>query len=213
MQIFFLCTILVAAFQPVTASATPPNAARAFERASEVSAPAGYTAYLVRLWGAETRGRFTDASVDESGRLRLRSEAGDDGHVGAVTVDREVLSVIFLPRTFTPTAELLALRVARPADFHLSNEGPAPFTLRLLGIDPTDPAYRLYETHFPGTVVSGTLNEFELNEATVARGYPYRGPIVYRGSTKRRPARYAGEKSVVRIPVSVEIPPILLYRP
>ena len=185
----------------------------AFVRENGIGAPAGYVAYAVQLWGATSGGRFTEASVDEYDRLRLRSEAGDDGYVGPVTVDRAVRSVIFLPQTFSPSSKLLALRVRRPADFHLSDEGPSPFTLRLLGADPADPAYRLYETYFPGTVVTGTMTGFELNEADVARGYPYRGPLTYRGSTTRRPSQYAGEKSVVRIPISVPIPPILLYRP
>lgn len=194
------------------ARVTSADEPAAFQRAG-VNAPAGYVAYAVRIWGARASGRFSAAGADEFGRLSLRSEAGDDGRVGPTTVDAAVESVIYLPQAFTPSAELLALRVRRPVDFGLPAGPPEPFTLRLIGDDPADPAYRLYETSFAGTVVSGTVTGFELNAATVERGYPYRGPLVYRGWTKRRPARSPGEKSVIRIPIGAAIPEILLYRP
>jgi hypothetical protein len=213
MRISWIAAIVLAWTGIVNASSAPGNGKAAFERAPDVTAPAGYVAYAVRTWGARVSGHFTEVSVNEYGQLRFRSESDDDGHIGPVTVDHAVRSIIYLPEVFTPSADLLALRVRRPADFRLTAEAPAAFTLRLLGVDPTDPGYRLYETYFPGMVVTGTLSGFELNDAAVLRGYPYRGPLIYHGPTKRRPSRYPGEKSVVRIPASETIPTILLYRP
>lgn len=213
MRILWVVVMLFSWTGTVAMASPDSNGTAAFERAPLVSAPTGTVAYEVRIWGARASGRFTEAGVDEFGRLRLRAEAGDDGHVGPITVDKAVTSVIFLAATFKPRPELLALRVKRPAEFHLSTEAPAPFYLRLVGDDPSDPTFRLYETHFPGKVVTGTLTGFEVDDATVKRGYPYRGPITFRGWTNRRPANYPGEKSIVRIPVDVTIPEILIYRP
>ncbi len=158
-------------------------------------------------------GRFTAVDVDEHGHLQVRCEGDDDGHIGPVTEDRPVRSVVYLPDAFTPSAELLALRVQRPAGFQTKAEPPAPFTLRYVGDDPTDSRYRLYETYFPGRVVSGTLTAFEVNAAAAEQGYPYRGPLTFRGTTKKRPAQFSGEKSVVRIAADEPIPEILLDRP
>src|ERR1700681_3157517 len=191
--------VLVFASMGTVTSASVPDGFAAFERINGVKAPPGYVPYAIRIWGARAAGSFTEISVDAYGQLVMRSEAGNDGHVDAATLDQAVRSIVFLPDAFKPAADLRALRVSRPVDFQLGPVPPAPFTLRFLGNDPTDPAYRLYETYFPGKVVTGTLSSFELNGAAVKQGYPYRGPVIFRGWTKRRPPQFPGEKSVVRI--------------
>lgn len=182
-------------------------------RAVGVAAPSGYVAYELRLWGLRAHGRFSAIVKDASYGIALeRRSKDDDGELEKTESDRVEVSVVFLKADFVVERDIYSLFPHKPTAVSLPKEQSGLFVLKPLGIDPSDNRFSRFEATVDSAVLSGDIISLSLDERAMQAGYPYRGPFSFTGPVVVRRPRFPGEKSIIRVPVSIEIPLVLLER-
>lgn len=122
-------------------------------RASDIQAPSGYVAYVLRLWGNQASGSFSSVFVNENGALVFaQALPTDDGTLVYAHSERVEKSVIFLPKEFVPSRGLLARQALRPANVAPPGKRENFLILKPLGLNPNDSTLGLFEATLDSVV-------------------------------------------------------------
>jgi len=199
--------------QPIQGPGAPPPPL--VERvAGSASAPKGYEAYIVRVWGSNTIGRAKTIVYNERTKDRITIVLGDEAGLEArEPLDLIGASIIYLPAGVHLDERVRALR-AGPAVPPAPVISPAiVFVEDLLA---RTLAYNTYTFTYPGVVFTGTVRSVSLGNPGPRNGEGVAWSGGLRFSAESDFTEYFTVKSAVsriRVPAGFAIPSELLPPP